>query len=137
MAPCPRPRACGWSPPALASSRVVPWLHRSRATSRTSLQRSAWSSAFRRTLPPARAPRSKSSSSSYSYAQADRARHAGPADAAVAVRILVEVLLVIVLRVIELGRVDDLRRDRAVARLAELLLVRGSGGLRSGALLGV
>ena len=46
----------------------------------------------------------------------DWAAHARAAEPAVAVRVLREVLLVVVLGVVELGRRQDLRRDRAVAR---------------------
>ena len=44
-------------------------------------------------------------------ADADRAAHAGATQTAIAIRILAEVLLMIVLGVIELGRGLDLRRD--------------------------
>src|SRR6185312_12389353 len=53
-------------------------------------------------------------------ADADGAAHAGAADAAVAARILRQVLLVVVLGVVELGRVDDLGGDRAVAGALQL-----------------
>ena len=54
----------------------------------------------------------------------NRAGHARAAETAVAVRVLGQVLLVVVLGVVELGRRDDLRRDRAVAGLRQLRLER-------------
>jgi murein DD-endopeptidase MepM/ murein hydrolase activator NlpD len=55
--------------------------------------------------------------------QPDRAAHARPAEPAVPVGVLREVLLVVVLGVVEVGRVEDLGRDVAVPRLAEGALV--------------
>src|SRR5207247_7734391 len=55
---------------------------------------------------------------------ADRAAHAGAAEAAISVRVLREVLLMIVLGVVALGRRLDLGRDRAVSRRGQLLLKR-------------
>src|SRR5712691_2666871 len=52
-----------------------------------------------------------------------RAAHAGAAAAAIAPRVLGEVLLVVVLGIVELGRRADLRRDGLVAGLAEHALV--------------
>src|SRR5206468_8934212 len=63
-------------------------------------------------------------SSSCSGSDANRAAHAGAAEAAIPVRILREVLLMVVLGVVELGRRLDLRRDRAVSRRGQLLLER-------------
>src|SRR5688500_5472275 len=59
----------------------------------------------------------------------------GPEIRAIAVRVLREVLLVVVLRVEELGRWRDLRRDVAVAGRAEPLLVDVPRRLRGGQLL--
>src|SRR6266581_7633393 len=59
-----------------------------------------------------------------SCSDADRAAHAGATEAAVPVPILREVLLMVVLGVVELGRRLDLRRDRAVSRRGQLLLER-------------
>src|SRR5215472_18349592 len=56
---------------------------------------------------------------------ADGAAHARGVVGAVAVRHLVQVLLVVVLGEVEVAGRYDLRRDRAVARLGELLAVRG------------
>src|SRR5438105_65485 len=53
---------------------------------------------------------------------ADRAGHAGTPDAAVSARVLVQVLLVIVLGEVELGRVHDLGRDLAVPRRVQRAL---------------
>src|SRR5881397_855530 len=63
-------------------------------------------------------------SSSCSGSGANRAAHAGAAEAAISVRVLREVLLMVVLGVVELGRRLDLRRDRAVSRRGQLLLKR-------------
>src|SRR5690242_17459381 len=68
--------------------------------------------------------------------QPHRAADAGATEAAVALGVLGEVLLVVVLGVVELGRREDLGGDRAVARLAQHLLVRVPRGL-GGALLRV
>src|SRR3972149_53384 len=57
-----------------------------------------------------------------------RAADAGAAEAAVPAGILREVLLVIVLRVVELGGLADLARFRAVARPAERRLIRVARG---------
>src|SRR5689334_10553032 len=62
---------------------------------------------------------------------ANRAAHAGAAEAAVAVRILRQVLLVIVLGVVELGRGTDLGRNRAVAGFGDrplIVVARPFGG---------
>src|ERR1051326_2383137 len=80
------------------------------------------------------------------HAGADRARHAGAAETAIAERILGEILLVIVLGEVELRRVEDLGRDRAIAlagqRLAKHrlrvfggLLLRRRGRVNAGAIL--
>src|SRR3954454_19197367 len=70
------------------------------------------------------------SGADYAY----RAGHARAAEAAVAVGHLGEVLLVVVLGVVEVGGVDDLRADVAVAGVAELLLVGVARRLGGGAL---
>src|ERR1700730_1192624 len=67
--------------------------------------------------------------------EARRAGDAGATDAAVAPGILGQVLLVIVLGVVELGRLPNLGGDLAVARLREDRLVgllRGQGGAALG-----
>src|SRR3989475_110795 len=61
---------------------------------------------------------------------ADRTRDAGAAEAAVAVGILREILLVVLLRVVELRRGQNLRRDRTVAHSGEPLLIRITRSLR-------
>src|SRR5438045_3015508 len=66
--------------------------------------------------------------------EADLARHAGPAQTAVTVRVLRQVLLVIVLRVVELWRGDDLRGDPPVSGLAQRLLIVVTRAFRGGAL---
>src|SRR5207245_933407 len=55
--------------------------------------------------------------------EAGRTGDAGAAETAVAAWILGEILLVIVLGVVELWRVENLGRDRAVARLREQALI--------------
>src|SRR5262249_19712401 len=77
------------------------------------------------------APASKSRTS----LEPDRARHAGATNAAVAPRVLGQVLLVIVLGVIERGRVEDLGGDPAVAPLRQHPLVGIARGLGEPALL--
>src|SRR5262252_9322550 len=62
--------------------------------------------------------------------EADRAAHAGAVVGAVAVRHLVQVLLVVVLGEVELGRRNDLGRDLAVPVLGQLLAVFGRRLLR-------
>src|SRR5580765_4229971 len=57
-------------------------------------------------------------------AGADRAAHTGAPEAAVAVGILGQVLLVVVLRVVELRRLDNLGGDRSVAGRGQLFLER-------------
>src|SRR6185295_9137441 len=63
---------------------------------------------------------SGSASGGHSY----RTRNARAAEAAIAVRVLAEVLLVVVLGVVELGRRADFGRDRAVVLLVQRLLER-------------
>src|SRR2546429_4317906 len=55
---------------------------------------------------------------------AGRARDARTADPAIAAGVLREVLLVVLLRVVKLGRLEDLGGDPAVARRRERPLVR-------------
>ena len=79
---------------------------------------------FLGTVPPAAEPCAlgtvpnwlRSWGQSPSHRDADWAGHARAAEPAVAVRVLREVLLVVRLRVVELGRRQDLGRDRTVAR---------------------
>src|SRR5262249_39903845 len=59
--------------------------------------------------------------------EARRALDAGAAQPAIAPRVLCEILLMIVLGVVELGRFHDLRRDRAITRRAQQALVRVGG----------
>src|SRR6187402_2298943 len=56
-------------------------------------------------------------------------RDPAAAQSAIAVRVLGEVLLVIFLGVIKLGRVTDLRRDGGAVRLRQRLLVLALAGL--------
>src|SRR5262245_25980280 len=62
------------------------------------------------------------------------AGHPGAAEAAVAVWILRQVLLVVILRVIELGRRHDFGGDPAVAGLRQRALIVVARALRGGAL---
>src|SRR5262245_20285297 len=68
-------------------------------------------------------PRSRRRGLRQFRAGADRARHSGAAKAAIPERILRQILLVIILGEIELGRVDDLGGDGTVPFLLQLLLV--------------
>src|SRR5713226_7265937 len=63
-----------------------------------------------------------------------RAAHAGPAKAAVSVRIFRQVLLVVVLGVVERGRGQHFRRDRAEACSRQPLLIGRARSFRSLAL---
>src|SRR5207245_11628512 len=67
---------------------------------------------------------------------AGRARAARAARPAIAARVLGEILLVVLLGVVELGRVDDLGGDATVARLREHALIGVARGLRKPPLLG-
>src|SRR5258705_11372685 len=83
-------------------------------------------------LAPACGARQQEDSRSGIYADADRARHAGAAQSAIARRVLGEILLMIVLGEIELGRRRDLGGDSAEPFGGQRLLVhrlRRIGGL--------
>src|ERR1035441_3169769 len=67
---------------------------------------------------------------------ADRARHPGAAEPAIAEWVLGEILLVVVLGEIELGRVDDLGGDGAVALALDRRLIHRLRRLSGLALLG-
>src|SRR5262245_44515783 len=62
------------------------------------------------------------------YAHPNLAGDSGTPDAAVAAGVLVEILLMIILGVVERGRVEDLGRDAPEARRRQSILIRRSRG---------
>src|SRR5574337_320288 len=107
---------------AFAVSVIASWPHSASASSRTSPPIAS--------LAISRLRSNRCGAIFIRLRHADRTAHARAAQAAIAPRVLGEILLVILLGVVELGRQANLRGDRAVPGSAQALLValpRGFG----------